>query len=328
MVRVAINGFGRIGRHVLRAGMQDLDIVAINDLGDVETMAHLLRHDSVHGPYKGTVETRDGNLVVDGKEIRMLNEKDPRNLPWGEMDVDVVLESTGVFRTEEKASLHIEAGARKVVISAPAKGGNVKTIVRGVNEHELNPQDLVVSNASCTTNCLAPIIKVLNDNFGVRRGWMTTIHAYTGDQKIVDLPHKDLRRARAAALNSIPTTTGAAKAVGLVIPDVAGKLDGMAVRVPVPDGSLTDLAVELNEEVSVDEVNTLFQNVAGHHLKGVLEYSEEPLVSSDIVGNPNSCIFDASLTQVMEGTMLHITAWYDNEWGYACRTVELLKMVE
>lgn len=328
MVRVAINGFGRIGRLFFRAGFDELNIVAINDLGDINTMAHLLKHDSVHREYNNDVHVHDNSIYVNGKEIRVFNEKDPANLPWNDLDIDVVIESTGIFRTEEKAGKHIQAGAKKVLLSAPGKGGNIKTIVKGVNEHEYDKENHhIIDNASCTTNCLAPIIKVLNDNFGVKRGFMTTIHASTADQRIVDAPHKDLRRARAAGLNMVPTTTGAAIAVGRVIPDVEGKLDGMAVRVPVTDGSLVDLTVELNRGTNVDEVNDLFRNVAIHHLAGILEYSSEPLVSSDIIGNPNSSIFDSQLTRVSDGNLVHITAWYDNEWGYSCRLVDVAKLI-
>ncbi|MFP4424441.1 MAG: type I glyceraldehyde-3-phosphate dehydrogenase [Candidatus Woesearchaeota archaeon] len=327
MVRVAINGFGRIGRLFFRAGFDELNIVAINDLGDINTMAHLLKHDSVHREYKNDVHVHDNSIYVNGKEIKVFNEKDPSNLPWDDLDIDVVIESTGIFRTEEKAGKHIEAGAKKVLLSAPGKG-DIKTIVKGVNEHEYDKENHhIIDNASCTTNCLAPIIKVLNDNFGVKRGFMTTIHASTADQRIVDAPHKDLRRARAAGLNMVPTTTGAAIAVGRVIPDVEGKLDGMAVRVPVTDGSLVDLTVELNRGTNVDEVNELFKNVAIHHLAGILQYSSEPLVSSDIIGNPHSSIFDSQLTRVSDGNLVHITAWYDNEWGYSCRLVDVAKLI-
>ncbi|MGM5488316.1 MAG: type I glyceraldehyde-3-phosphate dehydrogenase [Nanobdellota archaeon] len=328
MVKVAINGFGRIGRLFFRTGFDELNIVAINDLGDINTMAHLLKHDSVHGTYKNDVHVADNKMYVSGKEIEVFSEKDPANLPWKELEVDVVIESTGVFRSEDKARKHLDAGAKKVLLSAPGKAGNIKSLVKGVNEHEYNQnEDHIIDNASCTTNCLAPIVKVLNDNFGVKRGFMTTIHAMTADQRIVDAPHKDLRRARTGGLNMIPTTTGAAVAVGRVIPAVAGKLDGMAVRVPVADGSLVDLTVELNRATNRDEINELFKNVAMHHLEGVLEYSSDPLVSTDIIGNPHSCVFDSQLTNVSDGNLVHITAWYDNEWGYSCRLVDIAKLI-
>ena len=323
-MKVAINGFGRIGRLFFRAAYKEMDIVAINDLGDVKTMAHLLKNDSVHGKFPCEIEVHGDKLVVEGKEIRMLSEKEPENLPWEELEVDVVIESTGIFRTDELARKHITAGAKKVLLSAPGKG-DIKTIVKGVNEHTYEGET-IVSNASCTTNCLAPIVKVLNDNYGVRKGFMTTIHAYTNDQRILDLPHKDLRRARAAGQNQIPTTTGAAAAVGLVLPEVEGKLDGMAVRVPVPDGSCVDLTVELDQEVTAEEVNELFKNVANKELQTIIEYSEEPLVSSDIVGNPHSTIYDAKMTKA-NGNLLKIIAWYDNEWGYSCRLKDVAMII-
>jgi glyceraldehyde 3-phosphate dehydrogenase len=326
MVRVAINGFGRIGRLVFRAGYKELDIVAINDLGDSKTLAHLLKRDSVHGTFAANVEVKENSIVVDGKEIKLYSEKDPAQLPWGELGIDVVIESTGIFRTKEGAQKHIDAGAKKVLISAPAKGGDVPTFVKGVNEHEYQKDEHhIISNASCTTNCLAPVAKVLQDNYGIKRGFMTTVHAVTNDQRILDLPHSDLRRARSAYENIVPTTTGAAIAVGLVIPELKGKLDGIAMRVPVPDGSVVDLVVELEKEVTVEQVNELMKSAAEHHLKGVLEYSEEPLVSQDIVGNPNSSIFDSALTHVMDGNMLKIISWYDNEYGYSCRMVDMAK---
>ena len=330
-IRVAINGFGRIGRNVLRAakkhGAENLDFVAVNDLTDSETLAHLLRHDSVHGPYPGTVEVSENGLVVDGDEMRVLSERDPADLPWEEMEVDVVVEGTGVFRTREGAARHLDAGARKVIITAPAKQEDV-TVVLGVNEGDYDPEAHdVISNASCTTNCLAPVVKVLMDRFGFRRGFMTTIHAYTNDQNILDLPHKDLRRARAAAMSMIPTTTGAAKATGLVLPEVAGKLDGMAVRVPTPDVSMVDLVAELEAEVSADELNAAFREAAEGELEGILGYSEEPLVSVDYTGDPHSSIVDGLSTDVIDGRLVKILAWYDNEWGYSCRVVDLTRYV-
>lgn len=328
MVRVAINGFGRIGRLVLRAGFEDVDIVAINDLGDARTMAHLLKNDTVHGKFDASVDAGENCIYVNGKEITLLSEKDPSKLPWGDMGIDVVIESTGLFRTREKASMHLHAGAKKVIISAPAKGGEVKTIVKGVNEHTYDPsEDDIISNASCTTNCLAPIAKILQDNYGIEKGFMTTVHAVTNDQKILDLPHKDLRRARASGWNIIPTTTGAAQAVGLVIPELQGKLDGIAMRVPVMDGSVVDLVVELGTQASADQINGLIESVATHHMPGVLEYSKEPLVSSDIVKNPHSCIFDSQMTKVMEGRFVKLIMWYDNEWGYSNRMVDLVKIM-
>ncbi len=328
MVKVAINGFGRIGRLILRAGYKDFDIVAINDLGDAFTLAHLLKHDSVHGEFAAKVVAGDKKISVDGKEIKVFSEREPEKLPWGDMGVDVVVESTGIFRTREAASRHLMAGAKKVIISAPAKGGQVKTLVKGINEHDYDPEtDDIISNASCTTNCLAPVVKVLNDNFGIKRGLMTTVHAYTNDQKILDLPHSDLRRARAAAQNIIPTTTGAAAAVGLVIPEIKGKLDGMAMRVPVADGSVVDLVVELNATVTAEQINELMKNVALKELKGVLEYSTKPLVSTDIIHNPHSSIFDSQMTKVMDGNFVKVIMWYDNEWGYSNRMIDMIKMV-
>ncbi len=331
MVKVAINGFGRIGRMVFRAGLKDPDIefVAVNDLTDTDTLAHLLKYDSVHGILDNKIEAKEGALVIDGREIKVFGEKDPSSLPWADLDIDVVVESTGLFRTKDKAALHIEAGAKKVLISAPAKGDKpVKTIVKGVNENTLSHDDTIISNASCTTNCLAPMAKVLNDNFGIRKGFMTTIHSYTSSQNMVDGPHKDLRRGRSAAENIVPTTTGAAKALGLVVPELDGKMDGIAVRVPTPDGSYTDLVCELDKDVTKEQVNELFRNVAGSHLKGVLEYTEEPIVSRDIITNPHSCIFDASMTNVMGGNLVKICGWYDNEWGYSCRMIDLVKMMK
>jgi glyceraldehyde 3-phosphate dehydrogenase len=328
--RVAINGFGRIGRNVLRAakeaGGSDIDFVAVNDLTDTKTLAHLLRHDSVHGHYKGKVEAREDALVVDGDEIRVLSEKDPARLPWGDLGVDVVIESTGRFTNRDDAAKHMEGGAKKVIISAPAKNEDI-TIVLGVNHESYDPaQHDVISNASCTTNCLAPVVKVLLDEFGFRRGLMTTVHAYTNDQQILDLPHKDLRRARAAAVSIIPTTTGAAKATGLVLPQVKGKIDGMAMRVPTPDVSIVDLTCELEREADVEQVNAALRAAAEGPMKGILAYEESELVSIDFVGNPHSAIVDAAATSVVAG-LVKVVAWYDNEWGYSQRCVDLARYI-
>jgi glyceraldehyde 3-phosphate dehydrogenase len=330
-IRVAINGFGRIGRNVLRAAKQSagdggIDFVAVNDLTDTETLAHLLRHDSVHGHYPGRVEARENALVVDGDEIRVLSEKDPAKLPWSDLGVDIVIESTGRFTNRDDAAKHLTAGARKVIISAPAKNEDV-TIVLGVNEDKYNAgKHDVVSNASCTTNCLAPVVKVLLDEFGFRRGQMTTVHSYTNDQQILDLPHKDLRRARAAGMSIIPTTTGAAKATGLVLPEVKGKIDGMAMRVPTPNVSIVDLTAELDTEVDVEQVNRAFRAAAEGSLKGILAFEEEQLVSVDYIGNPHSSIVDAASTNVVAG-LVKVVAWYDNEWGYSNRCVDLARFM-
>ena len=326
MVRIAINGFGRIGRMVLRAGLYhpNLDFVACNDLTDKETLAHLFKRDSVHGTFMGEVSVTEKGISIDGKELLVLAEKDPTQLPWNELGIDVVVECTGRFVDREGLQQHITAGAKKVLLSAPAKG-DVKTIVLGVNDHEYNShEDHIISNASCTTNCLAPLVKVLDDNIGIEQGFMTTTHAYTGDQRLVDAPHRDLRRARSAAINIIPTSTGAAKAVGLVLPHLKGKLDGIALRVPVPDGSVTDFVCLVKRDTSVAEINELMKQVSDFHLKGIMEYSEEPLVSSDIVNNPHSSIFDSQLTKV-SGRMVKVVSWYDNEWGYSNRIVDLLE---
>ena len=327
-IRLGLNGFGRIGRLVFRSiierGSNDFDIVGVNDLTDAATLAHLLKYDSVHGKFPGDVSVDGDELIVNGDRFKVFSERNPADLPWGELDTDVVVESTGIFRSREKAGLHLEAGAKKVVISAPAAGEVDATVVLGVNDTILTGDEKIVSNASCTTNCLAPMVKVLDDALGVKKGMMTTVHAYTGDQNMVDAPHKDLRRSRAAAVNIIPTTTGAAKAVGLVLPHLNGKLDGFALRVPTPDGSLTDLTVEVGRETTAEEVNALFQAAAEGSLKGILEYSEEPLVSTDIVHNPHSNIFDGLSTMVM-GNMVKVVGWYDNEWGYSNRTVDLVK---
>jgi glyceraldehyde 3-phosphate dehydrogenase len=329
-IRVAINGFGRIGRNVLRAASQagagDLEFVAVNDLTDTKTLAHLLRYDSVHGRFPGTVEVRGESLVVDGAEIRVFAEKDPAALPWGDLGVDVVIESTGRFTKRDDAAKHLDAGAKKVIISAPAKNEDV-TVVLGVNEERYDPESHhVVSNASCTTNCLAPVVKVLLDEFGFRRGVMTTVHAYTNDQNILDLPHSDLRRARAAAVSMIPTTTGAAKATGLVIPEVVGKIDGFAIRVPTPDVSVVDLTCELDRDVSAREVNEALRAASEGRMKGILGYEETELVSVDYVGNPHSSVVDAPSTSVVAG-LVKVVAWYDNEWGYSSRCVDLARYV-
>lgn len=324
MKKVAINGFGRIGRMCFRHTLTDnnIEVVAVNDLTDVKTLAHLLKYDSIHGRVNAEVSADGEFLVVNGKKIRVYAEKDPSNLPWGELNVDVVIESTGFFTDDVSAGKHITAGAKKVVISAPATG-NVKTIVLGVNDDTLTPEDLIVSNASCTTNCLAPIAKVLNDTFGIEKGYITTVHAYTADQRLQDAPHKDLRRARAAALSMVPTSTGAAKAVGLVLPELKGKLDGVAVRVPTPDGSLTDLVAILKRDVTKEEVNAAMKTAAEGSMKGILEYCVDPIVSIDVVGNPASSIFDADLTSA-NGNMVKIMSWYDNEAGYSKRVIDLL----
>lgn len=322
--KVAINGFGRIGRLTFRAllGKDNVEVVAINDLTDPHTLAHLLRYDTAHGKFDGEVTATDNSLTVNGCKINVTAEKDPAALPWTASGVELVLESTGRFVDPEGAGKHIEAGAKKVVISAPAKG-DVKTVVLGVNDSELTDDIQIMSNASCTTNCLAPMAKVLDDTFGIEKGYITTVHAYTADQRIQDAPHKDLRRARAAALNIVPTSTGAAKAVGLVLPHLKGKLDGKAMRVPVITGSLTDLTVVLKKETTADEINAAMKTAAANGLNGVLEYSEEPLVSSDIIGNPHSCIFDAGLTSA-NGTLVKVIGWYDNEAGYSHRAADLL----
>lgn len=324
-IRVAINGFGRIGRNVFRASINEpnIEFVAVNDLTDAATLAHLLKRDSVHGTFDADVKVKGNSIFVNGKELKVLAETDPAKLPWKELKVDVVVESTGRFVDRAGASKHIQAGAKKVIISAPAKEPDI-TIVLGVNDKEYDKaKHNIVSNASCTTNCLAPVAKVLDENFGIVKGLMTTIHAYTADQRLQDSPHKDLRRARSAAVSMIPTSTGAAKAIGLVMPQLKGKLDGLAIRVPTPNVSLVDLVVELKKPTSKDEVNKLLKAAAKGPLKGVLEYSEEPLVSIDLNGNPNSSIVDATLTSVMEGNMVKVLAWYDNEWGYSCRVRDL-----
>jgi len=329
-VRVGINGFGRIGRNVFRAAQAagaDIDWVAVNDLTDNETLAHLLRYDSILAPYPGTVELSDEGLVVDGKQIIVCEERDPAALPWADLGVDVVLESTGLFTKRDAAAKHLEAGAKKVVISAPATDEDI-TVVLGVNFDRYDPNSHdVISNASCTTNCLAPFAKVVHEAVGIEHGLMTTIHAYTADQNLQDGPHKDLRRARAAAINLVPTSTGAAKAVGLVLPELNGRLHGFAVRAPVPTGSLVDLTFVAGRETTVEEVNAAFAAAAEGPLQGILQYTEDPIVSSDIVGNPHSSIVDGQLTAVMQGTMVKVVGWYDNEWGYSNRCVDVLQKV-
>ena len=329
-VKIGINGFGRIGRNYLRAALakgSDLEVVAVNDLTDNKTLAHLLKYDSITGRLDATVELDGDNIVVNGKAIRVLEERDPANLPWGELGVEIVIESTGRFTKAEDARKHITAGAKKVLVSAPATGDNVATLVLGVNEGTYDPATHdVISNASCTTNCLAPLAKVFLDEFGIERGLMTTVHAYTADQNLQDGPHSDLRRARAAAVNIIPTSTGAAKALGLVIPELVGKLDGYALRVPVPTGSITDLTIETTANVTVEQVNAAYKAAAEGPLKGILKYTEDPIVSSDIVNDPHSSIFDAGLTKVI-GSQVKVASWYDNEWGYSNRLVDLTEYV-
>ena len=329
--KVGINGFGRIGRLAYRAMAKDpsIEVVAINDLGDIPVMAHLLKYDSIHGQAFDEVVATDKTIVADGDELIVLSEREPALLPWGDLGVDVVVESTGFFTDGTKAKAHLDAGAKKVLISAPGKNVD-KTIVMGVNDDQYDPAvDNIVSNASCTTNCLAPFAKVLLENFGIKRGFMNTIHSYTNDQRILDLPHKDLRRARAAALSMIPTTTGAARAVSLVLPELAGKLDGFATRVPTPDGSMVDLTVELEKDASVEDINAAMKAAAEGPMKGVLAYTEDPIVSSDIIGNPASSIFDSQLTMVLggDGNFAKCISWYDNEWGYSNRVKDLVKIM-
>ncbi len=329
-LKVGINGFGRIGRQVLRIAKEQgaaIDFVAINDLTDTRTLAHLFKHDSVHRAFKGAVSHDDSSITVNGDKIRVCKEKDPAALPWKELGVDVVLESTGKFTDAEGAKKHIAAGARKVLISAPAKGEDL-TVVLGVNHEKYdNAKHHVISNASCTTNCLVPMVKVVRDTFGFKHASMVTIHSYTNDQNVLDFPHKDLRRARAAALSMIPTTTGAAKATSLVIPEVKGKIDGISIRVPTPDVSLVELTVEVEKATTIADVNAAFKAAAGGAMKGILAYEEEELVSSDYIGNPHSCIIDAKCTNVIDGTLVKLSGWYDNEWGYSVRCVDLLKYI-
>lgn len=329
-INVGINGFGRIGRLVARSILayhaDEINIVGINDLTDAHTLAHLFKHDSVHGLYDGSVTASEDAITIDDMKIGITSEKDPAKLQWGERGADIIVESTGFFRQRSDAAKHLEAGAKKVIISAPAKGSDVTTVVLGVNEEAIKDDVEIYSNASCTTNCLAPMVKVLDDAFGLEKGLMTTVHAYTGNQQILDGPHSDLRRGRAAAYNIVPTTTGAAKAVGLVLPHLDGKLDGSAVRVPVPDGSLTDLTAVVGKNVSSDEVITAFKDAAAGPLKGILQYSEDELVSTDILGNPHSCIFDSKMTTT-DGNLVKIFAWYDNEAGYSARTADLITKI-
>ncbi|WP_457677669.1 type I glyceraldehyde-3-phosphate dehydrogenase [Thermovibrio sp.] len=328
-IRVAINGFGRIGRSFFRIAQEhpDVEVVAINDLTDAKTLAHLLKYDSLHGKFKGEVYAEGDSLVINGKSIRVYADPNPEELPWGEIGADIVLESTGRFRDREGASKHLKAGAKKVVISAPAKEPDI-TIVMGVNHKEYDPEKHnIISNASCTTNCLAPVAKVLLENFGIESGFLTTVHSYTMDQRLLDAPHKDLRRARAAAMNMVPTTTGAAKAVGLVIPELKGKFNGISIRVPTPDVSLVDFVCVVKKEVTPQEVNAALKEAAEGELKGILDYCEEPLVSVDFLGNPHSSIVDALSTDVINGNLVKVIAWYDNEWGYSCRLVDLIEHI-
>jgi glyceraldehyde 3-phosphate dehydrogenase len=329
-INVGINGFGRIGRLVARSIMayhkDEINIVGINDLTDANTLAHLFKHDSVHGLYEGSVSTSDDAITIDGMKIGITSKKDPAKLAWDERGVDIVVESTGLFRQRKDAAKHLEAGAKKVIISAPAKGADVDTVVLGVNDDVISDDIEIYSNASCTTNCLAPMVHVLDQAFGLEKGFMTTVHAYTGNQQILDGPHKDLRRARTAAVNIIPTTTGAAKAVGLVLPHLDGKLDGSAVRVPVPDGSITDLTAIVDKEVSEDEVIDAFKDAAAGPMEDILQFSDDELVSTDILGNPHSCIFDSKMTAT-DGKLVKIFAWYDNEAGYSARTADLITRI-
>ncbi len=326
-VKVAINGFGRIGRLTFKDLMQkdNVEVVAINDLTDTKTLAHLLKYDSVHGRFPGEVSHDDNAIIVNGKSIKVLAERDPANLPWGDHGIEIVLESTGLFVDEASAGKHIQAGAKKVVISAPAKG-NIPTVVLGVNDDTMTGEETILSNASCTTNCLAPMAKVLDDTFGIEKGYITTVHAYTADQRLQDAPHKDLRRARAAAYSIVPTSTGAAKAVGLVLPHLQGKLDGIAMRVPIPDGSLTDFTLEVKKETTAEEVNAAMKKAAEGSMKGILEYETDPIVSIDIVGNTHSCIFDSALTSV-SGKLVKVVGWYDNEAGYSNRAADLIARI-
>ncbi len=329
-MKIAINGFGRIGRSVFKVAMErkNIEVVAINDITDAKTLAHLLKYDSNYGKYSKRVEATDSGLIVDGKNIAVLAERDPKKLPWGKMGVDLVIESTGIFRLREQVAWHFEAGAKRAILTVPAKDKVDKMVVLGVNDDDLKDEDLIVSNASCTTNCLAPIAKVLLDNFGIVEGLMTTVHAYTSDQKLQDAPHSDLRRARAACLSIILTSTGAAKAVGKVIPELDGKLNGVALRVPVPTGSLVDLTVKLEKDAGVEEVNAAMQKAAEGRMKGILEYCEDPIVSVDIIGNTHSSIFDAQATMKLGGGFFKVFSWYDNEWGYSNRVVDLAERMK
>ncbi|MCF6283761.1 MAG: type I glyceraldehyde-3-phosphate dehydrogenase [Candidatus Hydrogenedentes bacterium] len=325
--KIGINGFGRIGRNVFKPLQEDsqFEVAGINDLTSAKTLAHLLKYDSVSGNFNGTVEAKDDAIVVNGKEIKITAIRNPAEIPWGDMGVDIVLESTGIFRKKEQCQMHITAGAKKVLLSVPPKDAIDAVIVMGVNDELLKDSDLIVSNASCTTNCLAPVAKVLHEKFGIKRGLMTTIHAYTNDQPVQDMPHSDLRRARAAAQSIIPTSTGAASAVGQVIPELKGKLDGMAMRVPVIDGSVVDLVAELDKPATAEEINAAIKAAAEGPLKGVLQYTEDPIVSVDVIGNSHSSVFDSLCTSVIGGNMIKIVSWYDNEWGYSCRCIDLFK---
>ena len=327
-IKVAINGFGRIGRVTLRALLQrnNIEVVAINDITDSATLAHLFKYDSIHGKFNGTVSIEGDGIKINGQHIKITAERDPSNLPWKELGVDTVIESTGLFIDKPSAEKHIAAGAKKVIISAPAKGTDIKTIVIGINDKDLSKSDTVLSNASCTTNCAAPMAKVIHENWGIEVGFMTTVHAYTSDQRLHDAPHKDMRRARAAALSMVPTSTGAAKAIALVFPELKGKLSGDSIRVPVPDGSITDFSFIVKKATTVAEINAAFKKVSEGALKGILEYSEEPLVSADIVGNTHSCVFDSGLTAVI-GNLVKISGWYDNETGYSNRLVDLIEKI-
>lgn len=327
-IRVGINGFGRIGRLVFKRMMEQggFEVAAINDLTDAKTLTHLLKYDSVHGRFPGDLKATENGMVLNGQEIKITSEKDPAKLGWGDMNVDIAIESTGVFTSKEKLSLHLNAGAKKVVLTAPPKDALDAIVVLGVNDEILNKDMKVISNASCTTNCLAPMVKILDDNFKLVKGFMTTVHSYTNDQALLDQPHKDLRRARAGAINIIPTTTGAAKSVGEVLPYLKGKLDGFALRVPTPDGSITDFVCEVEKSATKEEINAAFKSAADGHYKGILEYSEDPLVSSDIIGNSHSCIFDSKSTMSM-GNLVKVVGWYDNEWGYSCRVVDLVNKI-
>ena len=328
-IRVAINGFGRIGRLVFRvmAGRPEFDLVAVNDISDTKTNAHLLKYDTVFGPFEGTVAAKEGSLIVNGRDVKVFSEKDPSKLPWGSLNIDWAIESTGVFTSRDEVAKHLAAGAKRVLLSAPAKDKVDITACLGVNLDQVRPEHKVISNASCTTNCLSPLAKVLNDKFGIVRGLMTTVHAYTNDQRTADQVHKDLRRARAAAQNIIPTSTGAAKAIGLVIPELAGKLDGIAMRVPVIDGSAVDLTAELKQKVTKEQVNAAVREAAEGPMKGILQYTEDPIVSSDVIGNPHSCVFDAPSTMVLGDTFLKVLAWYDNEWAYSTRCADVIAIL-
>ncbi len=326
-IRIGINGFGRIGRLVFRAGLgnDNLEFVAINDITDAATMAHLLKYDSVHGRFPGTIEVEEGAFLINGTKLSILSERDPKALPWGDLGVDFVVESTGIFTSPEQVQMHLDAGAKRVVLTVPPKGGDLDAmVVLGVNDHVLSDEVKTVSNASCTTNCLAPMAKVIHDAFGIEHGLMTTIHAYTNDQRILDFVHSDLRRARSAAINMIPTTTGAARAVGKIIPDLAGKLDGMAIRVPVANGSVVDLIVAVKKDATIESVNAVFKGAAESRMKGILEFSDEPLVSTDIIGNPHSCIFDSMATMIIDDRLIKAIGWYDNEWGYSNRILDVI----